>query len=115
MDASSDGYGQCSYIRIVADEQVHCALVMGKARVAPTKVVTIPCLGLAAATVSAAVSNILREELELNIEQEFFWTDSQEVLGYIKNKARHCTTDPRQWFYVKNQLTAHLGVSRWQT
>ena len=28
-DASNNGYGQCSYIRIVADEQVHCALVMG--------------------------------------------------------------------------------------
>ncbi|XP_053472403.1 uncharacterized protein LOC128602541 [Ictalurus furcatus] len=36
-DASNNGYGQCSYIRIVADEQVHCALVMGKARVAPTR------------------------------------------------------------------------------
>ncbi|KAL1251710.1 hypothetical protein QQF64_019506 [Cirrhinus molitorella] len=33
QNASSDGYGQCSYIRIVVDEQVHCALVMGNARV----------------------------------------------------------------------------------
>ncbi|KAL7865942.1 hypothetical protein SRHO_G00111890 [Serrasalmus rhombeus] len=40
--------------RIVADEQVHCALVMGKARVAPTNVITIPRLELTAATVSAA-------------------------------------------------------------
>ncbi|KAJ8332755.1 hypothetical protein SKAU_G00416510, partial [Synaphobranchus kaupii] len=113
-DASNNGYGQCSYIRIVADEQVHCALVMGKARVAPTSVVTIPRLELTAATVSVAVSNLLREELELKIDQEFFWTDSQVVLGYIKNEARRFhvfvanrvqrirdTTDPSQWFYVE--------------
>ena len=35
-DASSQGYGQCSYIRLLSKEKVHCCLVMGKARVAPT-------------------------------------------------------------------------------
>ncbi|XP_057197195.1 uncharacterized protein LOC130558657 [Triplophysa rosa] len=87
-DASKNGYGQCSYIRVVADERVHCTLVMGKARVAPTKVFSIPRLELTAATVSAAVSKVLREELDLKIDQEFFWTDLQVVLGYIKNEAR---------------------------
>lgn len=112
-DASSSGYGQCSYIRIVADK-VHCALVMGKARVAPTRIVTILRLELTAAAVSAGVSNFLRAELELNIDEEFFWTDSQVALGYIKNDARRFhvfvanrvqkrrdATDPKQWFYIK--------------
>lgn len=88
-DARSEGYGRCSYISIVADEQVHCTLVMGKARVAPTKVFSIPHLELTAATVSAAVSHVFREELDLKVNEEFFWTDSQVVLGYIKNEARH--------------------------
>ncbi len=70
-DASNEGYGQCSYIRTVTDEQVNCALVMGKARVAPTKVFSIPRLELTAATVSAAVSHVLREELDLTVDQEF--------------------------------------------
>ncbi|KAI2646031.1 Glycine--tRNA ligase beta subunit [Labeo rohita] len=124
-DASSDGYGQCSYIRIVADEQVHCALVMGKARVAPTKVFSIPRLELTAATVSAAVSHVLREELDLKVNQEFFWTDSQVVLGYIKNEARRFhvfvanrvqkirdSTDPRQWFYVETSQNPADCASR---
>ena len=84
-DASSQGYGQCSYIRLVSKEQVHCSLVMGKARVAPTKIVTIPRLELTAAVTSAAVSNMLKEELELKIDEEYYWTDSQVVLGYINN------------------------------
>lgn len=86
-DASSQGNGQCSFIRLVSEEQVHCSLVMGKARVAPTKIVTIPRLELTAAVTSAAESNILREELELKIDGEYYWTDSQVVLGYINNEA----------------------------
>ncbi|XP_052430381.1 uncharacterized protein LOC127971416 [Carassius gibelio] len=124
-DASSEGYGQCSYIRTVADEQVHCALVMGKARVAPTKVFSIPRLELTAATVSASVSHLLREELDLEINEEFFWTDSQIVLGYIKNEARRFhvfvanrvqkirdSTDPKQWFYVETNQNPADCTSR---
>ena len=37
-DASISGYGMCSYLRAVSKSgEVHCALVMGKARVAPTR------------------------------------------------------------------------------
>lgn len=124
-DASNSGYGQCSYIRVVAEEQVHCALVMGKARVAPINIITIPRLELTAATVSAAVSKLLREELELKIDQEFFWTDSQVVLGYIKNEARRFhvfvanrvqrirdTTDPNQWFYIETSQNPADHASR---
>ncbi len=124
-DASNEGYGQCSYIRTVTDEQVHCALVMGKARVAPTKVFSIPRLELTAATVSAAVSHVLREELDLTVDQEFFWTDSQIVLGYIKNEARRFhvfvanrvqkirdLTDPKQWFYVETNQNPADCASR---
>ncbi|KAJ8333777.1 hypothetical protein SKAU_G00410960 [Synaphobranchus kaupii] len=67
-DASSQGYGQCSYVRVVSEEKVHCSFILGKARVAPTKVVTIPRLELTAAVVSSAVSRMLKEELELKID-----------------------------------------------
>ena len=44
-DASQSGYGQCSYLRLMdKKKRVHCLLVMGKARVAPLKLVTIPRL-----------------------------------------------------------------------
>lgn len=124
-DASYSGYGQCSYIRIVSDVLVHCALVMGKARVAPTSVITIPRLELTAAAVSAAVSTFLKAELQLKIDEEFFWTDSQVVLGYIKNEARRFhvfvanrvqkirnTTDPKQWFYIETNQNPADHASR---
>ncbi|CAI5682991.1 unnamed protein product [Oreochromis niloticus] len=124
-DASNRGYGQCSYIRVVSEDRVYCSLVMGKARVAPTRVVTIPRLELTAAVVSSAVSRMLKEELELKIDQEYFWTDSQVVLGYINNEARRFhvfvanrvqrireATDPAQWYYVDTNQNPADHASR---
>lgn len=52
-DASTSGYGQCSYLRLKNEEgDIHCALVIGKSPVTPTKVTTIPRLELTAAVVS---------------------------------------------------------------
>lgn len=83
-DASSAGYGQCTYIRFMSvNEKVHCALVMGKSRVALLKPVTIPRLELTAAAVSVKISSFLQKELKLMFADQYFWTDSQVVLGYI--------------------------------
>ncbi|XP_070406798.1 uncharacterized protein [Nothobranchius furzeri] len=113
-DASTAGYGQCTHLRLTnKNKEVHCAFVMGKARVSPTKVTTIPRLELTAATVSVTVSKMLKEELLYDDVEEFFWTDSKVTLGYINNEAgRFHTfvanrvqkirshTSPQQWFHV---------------
>ena len=75
-DASTTGYGQCTYLRLKNERgDIHCVLLMGKARVSPLKVTTIPRLELTAAVVSVAVSNMLKEELGYCNVEEFFWTD----------------------------------------
>ena len=44
-DASTKGYGQCSYLRLEdASYKIHCSLVCGKSRVTPLKPVTVPRL-----------------------------------------------------------------------
>ena len=113
---------------------------MGKARVTPLKHKTIPRLELAAPTTSARMSEFVRNELEYPEIQEFFWTDSRVVLGYINNEAKRFhvyvanrvqqirdLTDPNSWFYVdtnsnpadeaSRELTAKQLVegSRWLT
>lgn len=113
-DASNIGYGSCSYLRSKnEDGQVHCSLVIAKARVAPTKLTSIPRLELSAAVVTPRLSVMLRNELEMPIHAEFFWTDSQVVLAYINNEARRFHvfvanhvqmirehTSPSQWHYI---------------
>ena len=82
-DASERGYGQCSYLRTInTRNKVHCAFVLGKARVAPLKQVTIPRLELTAAVVSAKMNKFLKDELKLADVKEYFWVDSKIVLGY---------------------------------
>ena len=88
-DASYDGYGQCSYIRQV-DKQgnVSTSLLMAKARVPPSKPITVPRMELTAAVVSVKIGHLLHKELRLENAEQYFWTDSKVVLGYINNEAR---------------------------
>ncbi|KAI7807219.1 hypothetical protein IRJ41_024887 [Triplophysa rosa] len=128
-DASTSGYGQCSYLRVKNKKgEIHCSLVIGKARVSPTKVTTIPRLELTAAVVSVSISKMLKEELRIVDGKEYFWTDSKVVLGYINNdarrfhtfvanrvqKIRHCT-NPQQWHYVPTDENPVDGASRGKT
>ena len=88
-DASTGGLGQSSYLRLVNEKgEVHCSFVMGKARVAPSKVTTIPRLELAAAVMSVKASTMISREIDYKIGEEVFWTDSKIVLGYIQNEAK---------------------------
>lgn len=113
-DASMDGLGQCSYLRLVdSQERVFVSLAMGKAKVTPTKSVTMPRLELCAAVMSAKVSHFLQRELQYEQLQQVFYTDSKVVLGYISNeskrfhvfvanrveKIREYTTPP-QWRHI---------------
>ena len=52
-DTSETGYGQHSYARVLDEhEKVHCSLIVGKARLAPKKFVSIPRLELVAAVLT---------------------------------------------------------------
>ena len=124
-DASTIRYGMCTYLRAQNEQgNFHCSLVAAKARVAPTKITTIPRLKLSAALLSAEVSGVIKEELDL-VNQEFFWTDSHIVLCYLNNEARifHIfvanriqkiwhLTDPKQWHYMPTELNPVDCVSR---
>ena len=98
-DASFKGYGQCSFLRLINENnRVHCSFVMGKSRVTPLKCVTIPRLELAAAVLSVRMSEQLKRELDMKIVDEVFWSDSKVVLGYINNNAK------RFQVYVANRI-----------
>ena len=125
-DASTTGYGQSSYLRMVNEnDEVHCAFVIGKARVSPLRPITIPRLELTAALVSVKVSCMLQEELDYDYITHVFWTDSKIVLGYIGNDARRFhvfvanrvqqireNTSPDQWKYIESENNRADDASR---
>ena len=125
-DASFKGYGQCSYLRLInQDHKIHCSFVIGKARVTPLKSVTVPRLELTAAVVSVRVSKQLRRELDVNITNKVFWTDSKVVLGYIANDVKRFhvfvanrvqeiqeKSSVKQWRYVDTKSNPADDASR---
>ena len=125
-DASVEGYGQCSYLRLInVEDKAHCSLVIGKSRVAPLKQIAVPRLELAAATVSAKTSEFLRQELSYADIKEHFWTDSKIVLGYVNNDAKRFhvyvanrvqqirdVTNPSSWLYVSTDVNPADHASR---
>ena len=82
-----------------------------KARVSPVRSITIPRLELTAAVVAVQLSQKLKQELQMQIDDEFFWCDSQIVLGYVSNDAK------RFHDFVANRVQTirdHTRVDQWQ-
>ncbi|XP_046542848.1 uncharacterized protein LOC124253172 [Haliotis rubra] len=127
-DASVTGYGCAAYIRLCNEENIHTALVMGKARLAPLKVITIPRLELTAATTAVKIGTFLQKELDMDIDSTTYYTDSTTVLHYITNERNRYPvfvtnrvklirdyTDPQQWKYVYSQSNPADIASRGTT
>ena len=110
-DASISGYGAVCYIRYKVNGCWVCAFVIGKARVAPTKTVTVPRLELAAAVTAVKLSVAVCQELKYKFDRVRFWTDSTSVIQYIANETKRFKT------YVANRLAVireHSKLSQWR-
>ena len=113
-DASEEGYGTVTYLLLQIEHlQMHSAFIMGKARVAPLKTVTIPRMELIAATMASHMDVLWKKELHMSLQESVFWTDSVSVLKYINNESSRLkvfvanrvseilkSSHPAQWRYV---------------
>ena len=68
------------------NSRIHCAFLMGNARLEPFREISIPRLELTAAVISVKLSKIIREELDVKFQKVFYWTDSMSVLKCINNE-----------------------------
>lgn len=85
-DASENGYGTATYLFSRNHQnQVHSAFIVGKARVAPLKAITILRLEHNAAAVAAKMDTMIRAELDPSLKESVFWTDSMSVIKYLRN------------------------------
>ena len=92
-NASENRYGQCSYIRLVGnDNRFHCSLMLGKSRVVPNKFISIPRMELIATLLSVKMACLLKKELDINCVNEIFWTDSKVALAFITNTVKRFKT-----------------------
>lgn len=125
-DASEAGYGTATYIRMLNQEnRIQVTFLLGKARVTPLKAVTIPRLELTAAVLAVRVDSMVKAELNIQLEDSVFWTDSTPVLKYLNNEDRRFHTfvanrmstirelsEPSQWRHVSTKNNPADNASR---
>ena len=100
-DASEKGYGACVYLAVrFSDGSITSSLVISKARVAPLKKVTLPCLELLGALLCARLLTFVRSSLQLSSEVDYrCWIDSMVALAWIQS-------DAHRWKqFVANRVT----------
>ena len=63
-----------------SDQLIAVRLVIGKARVAPLKKMTIPNFELQAAVYGAQLAQFVKEEQDIGFAESIFWSDSTTLL-----------------------------------
>ncbi|XP_049885438.1 uncharacterized protein LOC126380224 [Pectinophora gossypiella] len=88
-DASELAYAAVAYIVGAGEDgQRTVAMVAGKARVAPLKIVSIPRMELQAAVLACRLANTVVNEIGKSISSTTLWSDSRTVLAWIANDNR---------------------------
>ncbi|XP_073435740.1 uncharacterized protein [Dendrobates tinctorius] len=117
-DASEKAIAAVGYLKTTdIGNRAHIGFVMGKTKLAPRLELTIPRLELCAAVLAVELSELIAAEIDVDLEDTMFYTDSKVVLGYIHNETRRFyvyvsnrvqrirkSTQPTQWHYVSTNL-----------
>ena len=128
-DASEVAYGAVAYLRCVYhDGHVSTALISSRARVAPIAAVSIPRMELMAAVLAVQLAIWAADVLSEPKNEVALWTDSLNVLYWIRNRARSFKpfiasrvgeiqrhTTPRQWRHVPTKQNPADILSRGAT
>ena len=85
-DASEKVYATAVYLKTTLEERSDINLVFSKARVAPKKSMSIPCLELLALLIGVRSLNFISKQLGMESCKKIKWTNSQCVLNWIKSK-----------------------------
>ena len=107
-DASEKAYGCCTYLRAVNRwGAIHTDLIVSKTKIAPLKTVSIPTcrLELQGAVLAAKMDSLLKRELDIDLQESWFWTDSEVVLKYLANESKRFSV------FVSNRISIIRNLS----
>ncbi|KAM9296528.1 uncharacterized protein PAF06_017428 [Gastrophryne carolinensis] len=100
-----------------SSNQTHIGFLFGKAKLAPKPEHTIPRLELCGTVLAVEIADFIMRELDIQIDDTKFYTDSKVVLGYIYNQTKRFyvyvsnrverirkSSRPEQWHYVPSEI-----------
>ncbi|GFU88126.1 putative RNA-directed DNA polymerase from transposon X-element [Trichonephila clavipes] len=104
VDASKEDYAACIFVRTKLASEIKLHLLRAKARVAPTKSVSMPRLELLACCVGAGLANSIRNSLDIPDLKITYWSDFMIALHWIKNNG--------EWsIFVSNRIKEIARIS----
>lgn len=126
VDASEHAYGAVVYARYTyQDGSISSNIVAAKTRVAPSISTSIPRLELMGAIIGIRLAITVSKALEMSMAQSIFWSDSMNVLWWIRGRSREfkpfvanrvgeiqSNTSPEQWRYVPSTVNPADILSR---
>lgn len=111
-DASTKAIAAVAYLKLTdTNGIIHVGFVMGKAKLTPLPEHTVPRLELCAAMLVVEPAELISSEIDMELDDTTFYSDSKVVLGYISNDTR------RFYVYVSNRVQRIRNYSRpeqWQ-
>ena len=112
-DSSQEVFSAVAFLRAQVNTssgpKTELAFVLGKARVAPMKVMTIPKLELQAALLAARLEQDICRALTVHVNKVYMWTDSTTVLQWLNSTSK-------QPIFVANcvcEILEHTSVDEW--
>lgn len=107
VDASDQGFAAAAYLRGPnAHGELTSRLVAAKTRVAPLRSLTMPRMELQAAVMGVRLAATVEAALTHQITARTFWSDSQDVLHWIRSRHR------RYHAFVAARINEILDSSR---
>lgn len=126
VDASEQAFAATAYFRFSNDDNVHVAHVMGKAKVAPIKKLTIPQLELQAALLGVRLAATIKKLHQFEVHETKFLSDSKVVLAWICSRKYNFktfvaarigeildTSSKRDWFHVGSKDNVADDATKW--
>ena len=94
VDASDSAYAAASYVRaLYPNDAVKTTLTLSKARPSPIRKLTIPKHELKAAVLGVKLNREVETALNIPIKDHVFWTDSMNVLYWVRSLSRKFQTN----------------------
>ena len=126
VDASEKAYGTVAYLSTECDNGQKCVrFVASKSHVAPLISLSIPRLEIMAAVLGLRLSLTVIRALQMSMESVTFWSDSMNVLWWIRGRSRQFKpfvanrvgeiqqySSPAQWRHVPTDQNPADFVSR---
>lgn len=127
VDASEEAAAAVVYLVQFCNNHQTVAFITSKTKIAPMKIISIPRLELQAAVMGARLASAVEQHHTIKIDKRVFWTDSQNVLCWIRSPRRFKqfvayrigeileTTNTHEWRWVPTSLNIADSATKWKS